>query len=49
MKKNKQWAAEIAKSLAEKELRQNANMTTCVVLYQPKVPAALKKFKRDRR
>ena len=47
MKKNKQWAAEIAKSFAEKELRQNANMTSCVVLYQPKIPAELKKFKKD--
>ena len=32
--------------LAEKSLVQNANSTTCGVLYQPETPAALKKFSR---
>lgn len=30
--------------MAEKSLQHNANQTTCVGVYQPKAPAALKKF-----
>ena len=32
------------KSLVEKSLKANSNSTTCVVFYQPKAPASLKKF-----
>lgn len=32
------------KNIVEKEVNISANSTTCVVLYQPKAPATLKKF-----
>lgn len=36
--------AKLAKGLAKSELRQSSNSTTCGMIYQPKAPAALKKF-----
>ncbi len=32
------------KKRVEKTLRADANSTSCVVIYQPKAPAALKQF-----
>lgn len=37
--------AKAARKAAEKALRRDANCTTCVSIYQPKVPAELKRFK----
>jgi len=34
----------IAKKAAEASLKRDANSTTCVTIFQPKAPAALKKF-----
>lgn len=34
----------LVKNIVEKEVGISANSTTCVVLYQPKTPAALNKF-----
>ena len=31
-------------SLTEKMLKQNANSTTCIYVYQPKAPKGLEKF-----
>lgn len=45
MKNNKKLIAEIARKAAEKALRRDANSTTCLGFYQPKAPAALKRFK----
>ncbi len=45
MKNNKKMIAIVARKAAEKTLRRDANSTTCVGFYQPKVPAALKHFK----
>ncbi len=36
--------AQQAKKQAEKALKSSANSTTCTSIYQPKAPAALKKF-----
>lgn len=38
----------LIKKLAEKEAKLSANSTTCITLYQPKEPAALKKFSKDK-
>ena len=45
VKNNKKLIAEVARKAAEKALRRDANSTTCLGFYQPKVPAALKRFK----
>lgn len=45
MKNKKKLIAEVARKAAEKALRRDANSTTCLGFYQPKVPAALKRFK----
>lgn len=37
-------AQKIMKSIVEKQAKLSANSTTCIALYQPKAPAALKKF-----
>lgn len=37
--------ANVARKAAESALRRDANSATCVGFYQPKVPAALKRFK----
>lgn len=37
-------AKKFMKNIVEKEAKFSANSTTCVALYQPKAPAALKKF-----
>lgn len=44
MKKLTNLAASAAKKQAEKALKSSANSTTCTSIYQPKAPAALKKF-----
>lgn len=45
MKNKKKLVANVARKTAESALRRDANRTTCVGFYQPKVPAALKRFK----
>ncbi len=37
-------ALQAIKKMAEKSLAVSANSTTCTWVYQPKAPAALKKF-----
>lgn len=37
-------AKKFMKNIVEKQANLSANSTTCVALYQPKAPAALKKF-----
>lgn len=46
--KSKKFIAVIAKKAAEHALRRDANRTTCTSIYQPKVPAALKRFKNSK-
>lgn len=48
MKNGKMMAAKIAKSVAEKALKRDANQTTCTIFYQPKMPAGLKRFKKTK-
>lgn len=45
MKSSKCLFADLAKKIAERELRKDANRTTCGCIYQPKAPAELKRFK----
>lgn len=40
--------SKVMKSVAEKELRRDANSTTCYAIYQPKAPSSLAKFKDKR-
>lgn len=49
MEKIKKLAAKAAKAAAENALKRNANSTTCWAIYQPKVPAALDRFKTVRK
>lgn len=44
MKSQKKIVANLIKTAAEKSLTCNANSTTCMAVYQPKAPAALKKL-----
>lgn len=48
MKNGKMMAAKIAKTVAEKALKRDANQTTCTIFYQPKMPAGLKQFKKNK-
>lgn len=48
MKNGKMVVAKIAKSVAEKALKRDANQTTCTIFYQPKIPAGLKQFKKNK-
>ena len=45
MKILKEYTAKLAKAAAESALKRDAKSTTCLALYQPKVPANLKKYK----
>lgn len=44
---SKKATANFAKKIAEKALKRDANNTTCVGVYQPKVPAKLDSFKKN--
>ena len=44
MKTSKKTYSNIMKSIVERAIQNNANSTTCMIYYQPKAPAALKKF-----
>lgn len=48
MKNGRMLAAKIAKTVAERALRRDANQTTCSIMYQPKVPAGLNRFKKGK-
>lgn len=48
MKIKKSLIAIVAKKAAEHALRRDANQTTCMGIYQPKAPAALKRFKNSK-
>ena len=48
MKNGKMMVAKIAKSVAEKALKRDANQTTCTIFFQPKMPAGLKQFKKNK-
>ena len=39
--------AKVAKNVAEATLKRDANQTTCSFIFQPKVPNALKRFKKE--
>lgn len=44
MKEQMRKSTKIVKAIVEKFVRVDANSTTCMAVYQPKVPAMLKKF-----
>ena len=48
MKSKKSLIAIVAKKAAEHALRRDANRTTCVGIFQPKAPEALKRFKNSK-
>lgn len=48
MKDGKIFVAKIAKTVAEIALKRDANSTTCNAIYQPKVPAGLNRFKKEK-
>lgn len=43
-----QSIAKLAKSVAEKALKRDANQTTCSIFYQPKAPKELDRFKKNK-
>lgn len=44
MKSQKKNYSNILKGIAKRTLSFDANSTTCIMLYQPKVPASLKNY-----
>lgn len=48
MKEVKRIAAVIVKSAAQKALVRDANRTTCHIIFQPKVPTGLNRFKKNK-
>ena len=49
MKNTKEMVAALAKQAAEKALRRDANRTSCNLIYQPKIPNGLYRFKKEKR
>ncbi len=49
MKNAKEMVAALAKQAAEKALRRDANRTSCSLIYQPKIPNGLYRFKKEKR
>lgn len=49
MKFIKKELPRVAKAAAENALKHNANSTACISFYQPKAPAALKKFQASKK
>lgn len=49
MKNTKEMVAGLAKHAAEKALRRDANRTSCNLIYQPKIPNGLYRFKKEKR
>ena len=49
MKNTKEMVATLAKHAAEKALRRDANRTSCNLIYQPKIPNGLYRFKKEKR
>lgn len=45
MKNVKELFSSMAKTAAERALKRDANRTTCVAFYQPKLPTKIEKFK----
>lgn len=48
MNNSKMMAAKIAKIVAEKALKRNANQTTSTIFYQLPKPASLDQFKKNK-
>ena len=42
--KTRKICTKMVKSIVEKVIRVDANSITCMIVYQPKAPAMLKKF-----
>lgn len=49
MKNTKEMVVALAKHAAEKALRRDANRTSCNLIYQPKIPNGLYRFKKGNR
>ncbi|MDO4174656.1 MAG: cyclic lactone autoinducer peptide [Eubacteriales bacterium] len=49
MKNAKKLVAGLVKTVAEKELQRDANRTSCNLIYQPKVPRNLNRFKKNQK
>ena len=43
----KKAVATAAKTVAEKSLKREVNNTSCSIIYQPKAPASLNRFKKS--
>ena len=48
MKKGTVILTKIVKTMAETSLKRDANQTTCSILFQPKVPDGLQRFKKEK-
>ena len=48
MVKKEKITAKVLKKVVEKSLVADANSTSCVFVYQPKAPAKLDKFKKNK-
>ncbi len=48
MKNHGKFPARVVKKLVMHTLKRDANSTTCFVIYQPKPPAKLDLFKKDK-
>lgn len=44
MKSTNKTLSKAIKAIATNSLKRDANSTTCIAVYQPKVPSALKEF-----
>lgn len=49
MKVAKHALSKVAKNIAKKVLKRDANSTTCISFYQPKAPVALKRFQTSKK
>lgn len=49
MKNAKELAMALVKASAERALRRDTGRATCNAIFQPKVPAGLNRFKKEKR
>lgn len=48
MGNGKKMVAKLAKGIADNALKRDANQTSCAILYQPRVPLGLNRFKKGK-
>ena len=49
MNSGKMFLAKVARTVAENAMKRDANQTTCGIIFQPKAPTGLQRFKKEKK